>query len=174
LRTQNCQDPGEIVIVASPAVGQHDRLHPSFQGVGRVSTGCYPKPSATSPLGVRLKRFNERLPPNTIRIGWLLVRVGDTNPSLQAQGFYSRANRQAPEYCDADRRNAMSLLFLIVACKPLTNLVRQMWFLPEYHPNDYSECESNWVRGGITSKTQGPLDNRRAKLLHPPKGPPLY
>jgi hypothetical protein len=66
----------------------------------------------------------------------------------------------------------MSLLFLIVACKPLTNLVRQMWFLPEYHPNDYSECESNWVRGGITSKTQGPLDNRRAKLLHPSKGPP--
>ncbi len=59
----------------------------------------------------------------------------------------------------------MSLLFLIVACKPLTNLVRQMWFLPECHPNDYSECESNWVRGGATAKTQGSLDNPRSERM---------
>ena len=59
----------------------------------------------------------------------------------------------------------MSLLFLIVACKPLTNLVRQMWFLPECHPNDYSECESNWVRGGATAKTQGSLDNLRSERM---------
>ena len=95
----------------------------------------------------------------------VIVESGRYKPEPPGEGFLQSSKSSSPRVLRRRQGVAMSLLFLILACKPLTNLVRQMWFLPECHPNDYSECESNWVRGGITSKTQGSLDNPRSERM---------